>query len=478
MAYFNEAGLNFKVKTGDRYLGGFVGEDFTREEWLKDKISNWEYGIDQLAMVAANYPQSAYAGLQKSLQNEWQFLQRVTAGASHLFDPLEEVISKTFLPALFGEPRMEDTHRRPLAALPVKHAGLAIPNPTQTADDNYRTSSLVCSHLVQAIQLDSEVEFSSVDHIATRNVVLNALADEKAEQMKTALESVLSTLDPDTARTIRRGKLCGQWLSVMPSTVNGTELSAQEFRDNLQLRYARSPGDLPERCDGCNAPFTVQHSLDCKCGGLIIQRHDEIAGEVMEWASKALTPSAVRVEPLIHLDSKPAPKDQAKNPTNADPKQYTDHTANDGKRGDILIRGLYQRSQDAIIDVRVTDLDCKSQRNTDPVSVLQKHERQKKSKYLQSCLKQRRSFVPFVVSTDGMLSYEANNLIKQLAKKLAEKWSLHYSQICGLIRARVSIAIARATHLCLRGSRNSARKISHRVQWDDGAGVGLFETDY
>ena len=88
------------------------------------------------------------------------------------------------------------------------------------------------------------------------------------------------------------------------------------------------------------------------------------------------------------------------------------------------------------------------------------------------------SFVPFVVSTDGMLGREANNLIRRIALKLAEKWSFPYSQVCGMVRARVSIAIARATHLCIRGSRVPASKMSQKVQWDDGAGLGLFETDY
>ena len=125
-----------------------------------------------------------------------------------------------------------------------------------------------------------------------------------------------------------------------------------------------------------------------------------------------------------------------------------------------------------------TSTASKSYHNTAPDKVLQKHERQKKGKYLQACLKQRRSFVPFVVSTDGMLGYEANNLIRRLALKLAEKWSFPYSQVCGMVRARVSIAIARATHLCIRGSRIPASKMSRRVQWEDGAGLGLFETDY
>ena len=478
-SFLRTEGLSFKLKTGDRYLGGFVGEAPARDEWLKNLISKWASAVQELALVASSYPQTAYAGLQKSLQQEWQYLQRVSEGVADHFSPIEKAISNNFLPALFGEPRLEDTYRRPLATLPVKHAGLAIPDPTSTADSNYKTSSLVCGHLVQAIRLDSDVEFSTVDHLSTRREVVVEVRKRQTKEYETKLQEITSSLDADTARIILRGGECGQWLSVMPSIVNGTELSAQEFRDNLQLRYARSPGDLPERCDGCNAPLTVQHALDCKSGGLIIQRHNEIGSELMEWASKALTPSCVRVEPLIHLDSTPEPEDIARTPhPKADSNHPTDHTTNDGKRGDILLRGIFQCGTDCIIDVRVTDLDCKSNRNSAPEKVLKKHERQKKAKYLQHCLKQRRSFVPFVVSTDGVLGFEANNLLRRIAKKLAEKWDLPYSQICGLVRARVSIAIARTTHLCLRGSRIPANKTSRRILWEDGAGVGLFETDY
>ena len=470
--------LEFELKTGHRFLGGFLGEASTRHEWLKDLISKWESGVQELAYVASSYPQTAYAGLQKSLQQEWQYIQRVSEDIAEYFAPIEESICKTFLPALFGESHLDDNYRRPLSTLPVKHSGLAIPDPTLTASDNYKTSTLVCGHLVQAIRTDSEVKFSLADHLSTRQVNLNQIGNRHTEEYEAKLEEITSKLDADTARIIRRGGLCGRWLSVMPLSVNGTELSRQEFTDTLLLRYARSPGDLPEQCDGCNAKFTVQHALDCKSGGLIIQRHNEIGSELMEWASKALSPSSVRVEPLIHLDSTPEPEDEAKATTGAKPNHNTDHAANDGKRGDILIRGLFQRGTDCIIDVRVTDLDCKSNRNTAPEKVLKRNERKKKSKYLQACLKQRRSFVPFVVSTDGMLGYEANNLAQRLAKKLAEKWNLPYSQVCGIVRARVSIAIARATHMCLRGSRIPANKMSRRVQWDDGAGVGLFETDY
>ena len=51
-------------------------------------------------------------------------------------------------------------------------------------------------------------------------------------------------------------------MTVPPSTVNGTELGAQECRDSLFLRYGLEPPELPTRCDGCHAKFTISHALD------------------------------------------------------------------------------------------------------------------------------------------------------------------------------------------------------------------------
>jgi hypothetical protein len=86
----------------------------------------------------------------------------------------------------------------------------------------------------------------------------------------------------------------------VPSTVNGTELSRQEFRDALLLRYGRTPGDLQSHCDGCGQKFSVRHGLECKKGGNVISRHNEIRDELSDLASKALIPSAVRDEPRIY----------------------------------------------------------------------------------------------------------------------------------------------------------------------------------
>jgi hypothetical protein len=77
-------------------------------------------------------------------------------------------------------------------------------------------------------------------------------------------------------------------------------------------------------------------------------------------------------------------------------------------------------------------------------------------------------------SMDGLFGKEAKTLLKKLSGLLAKKWDKPYSEVCGYVIARMSIAIVRATHLCLRRSRILTSKMSNRLQqWEDKAGLGL-----
>ena len=71
------------------------------------------------------------------------------------------------------------------------------------------------------------------------------------------------------------------------SYVNGTCLSAMEFRDALHLRYCRIPLNFPTHCDGCGAKFSIAHGLECTEGGLVIQRNDESKFELQDGAARA-----------------------------------------------------------------------------------------------------------------------------------------------------------------------------------------------
>ena len=74
------------------------------------------------------------------------------------------------------------------------------------------------------------------------------------------------------------------------------------------------------------------------------------------------------------------------------------------ERGDLIIRNVWKHQSDCFLDVRITNLDAPSNIHRRPEAV---HEREKKKKYLQSCLDQRRHFSAFVVPCDAVLGNEA-----------------------------------------------------------------------
>ena len=112
-------------------------------------------------------------------------------------------------------------------------------------------------------------------------------------------------------------------------------------------------------------------------------------------------------------------------------------------RGDIIIKGLFEQNQDCVIDVRVSNMDAPSYKTRNPYSGIKSQEAEKKKKkYLRPCLEQRRTFVPFVVSVDGLIGKEGISLLKQLSLHLAEKWKKpQQSVVAGIVRSRMSFAI-------------------------------------
>ena len=63
----------FKVCTGARYLGVYIGDDISKGDWLKDYIDKWERYICAPRKTADKYPQESYAAVDHVVQSEWIF---------------------------------------------------------------------------------------------------------------------------------------------------------------------------------------------------------------------------------------------------------------------------------------------------------------------------------------------------------------------------------------------------------------------
>jgi hypothetical protein len=78
--------LQFKVTTGSP----FIGSQGNKEEWVREKVAFWSSAVTDLALAALSHPQTAFAGLQKLLQHEWQFVQRVIDDIGDFFVDVED----------------------------------------------------------------------------------------------------------------------------------------------------------------------------------------------------------------------------------------------------------------------------------------------------------------------------------------------------------------------------------------------------
>jgi hypothetical protein len=235
------------------------------------------------------------------LQQEWQ---RTCPCPQDTFQPLEDLIAHTFIPALFGLPSNHSClPPRPITALPIKKAGLALNNPTIDAPLNYNASKEITSEIVWALVHPTLVPDPALvplvpdpalvplpqppdprplkEHLALTNGRVNAQR-AKATSNQAVYEEYHNSFygQPNNlpnGRTLQRrlARCCstGAWLTARPDTLERTDLSAQEWHDGVFLRYGMTPPGLPATCDGCNLPNSTNHALNCPFGGLIILHH-------------------------------------------------------------------------------------------------------------------------------------------------------------------------------------------------------------
>ena len=105
---------------------------------------------------------------------------------------------------------------------------------------------------------------------------------------------------PALEKQYQRAVSSGHWLLTTPNRLNGSQLSAEEFRDNLWLQENLKPLDMSQLCDGCWKRLTADHALLCKCGSLVHIRHDDVGKEWESLSVCAFSQGAVSHEPYIY----------------------------------------------------------------------------------------------------------------------------------------------------------------------------------
>ena len=94
-----------------------------------------------------------------------------------------------------------------------------------------------------------------------------------------------------------------------------------------------------------------------------------------------------------------------------------------------------------------------------PEKALAKGENEKKDLYLQACLDCRRTFTPMIYSAYGIPRLKALAAQKRVARLISYKLNQEYSEMCGFVPGRISLAIVRSNSLLLRGSCKKGDRI-------------------
>ena len=128
--------------------------------------------------------------------------------------------------------------------------------------------------------------------------------------------------------------------------------------DILCARYNVSPLNLQSHFDGSGTSFGVTHALICSIVGLVIARHNEICDKNLYLSRRAFTSSSVRAEPLIHQGL-----------TRSKLEICQGSNRHKDTRRDVMIRGLWDRQVNPIIDVKLGDADADTYKH-DPMTSL------------------------------------------------------------------------------------------------------------
>ena len=59
----------FKVCTGARYLRGYIRDNKSKRNWLRERTLTWKNNIGMIRKTTGKYPQESYAAVARAIQS-------------------------------------------------------------------------------------------------------------------------------------------------------------------------------------------------------------------------------------------------------------------------------------------------------------------------------------------------------------------------------------------------------------------------
>ena len=430
------------TKEGDRYLGSVIGTTEYLKKYVSDRVVEWVAEIERLAEIAKTQPHAAYTAFTFSMKHKWNFIMRTVPNIEDQLHPLEIAIKQSLIPALANGHIPSDVERE-IVALPPRLGGMGMPNAGGMTEFEYQNSKKLTAKLTQLIVAqDERGEVDQAEQQKTRMDISKARETRQKKESDTIKLNLSQRNDPNyMKRRLNMAQEVGasNWLTALPIRAKGFSLNRQEFGDALALRYGWPVEGLPQRCH-CGLPFDTNHAMNCKTGGLICNRHDEVRDITAQMLREVCRD--VRVEPPLI-------------PTNGQTFELSVANAADDAKLDVSARGFWRRGQRAFVDVRIFNPMARSYIEMPLSSAHSQNEKEKKRRYDERVREvEQGTFTPLVFTTSGGMAPQATTFYAHLAQQLAEKRSQPKSCVVAWMRCRLSFSLLRSAILCVRGTRS------------------------
>ena len=424
---------------GRPILGSPIGSDDFISNWINNKVETWISELQSLTAISETQPQAVFSALTHGAMSSWTYLSRTCPEIGPLLQPLEDVLRKKLIPSLTSHDPPNNTMRE-LFALPCRHGGLGIPNPSLKASSHYENSLSVCNPMITLVLAQNSLLSPDVteQQQKTKSLIHSANRNRSKQQSILVREKLLP--HQQKLFDISNEKGVSSWLTALPIKPHGFDLHKGAFRDCLCLRYGWTPSSLPTSCV-CGSAFSVDHAFNCPHGGFPTIRHDGI---------KDITANLMK-EVCRHVAIKPTLQ-----PLSGENLIPASANRSNEARLDIKADGFWDCNyQSAYFDVRIFNPTAHACRNRTLSANHRRHEMEKRRQYEDRVIQVEHGvFTPLVFSTAGSVGPAATIVLNRLSSLLATKWNIGYNKIISWIRCKIGFALNHSAIMCLRGTRS------------------------
>ena len=208
------AGTDVRISTnGHKYLGGYVGSEEGKAEYVRSLVTKWCDQIHVLSEFAKLQPQAAYATFVSGFRHRFTYCIRTIPGFETEMQQIYNVIDTKLLPALLDHHSLSRQERE-LLSVPTRLGGLGIPIFSNICVEENVNSKTISQYLSSNIVLHTPAPGRG-DCIQDQR---RKIANQRKARYKSLLDNLRSSIGEEQLRAndLAQQKGSSAWLTALP----------------------------------------------------------------------------------------------------------------------------------------------------------------------------------------------------------------------------------------------------------------------